>query len=239
MRRFHVPFAFASSVALSLCVRGAAGKDPSPQVGGPEVESAPEAHRGFQVALRGGVALPLGNVTATTAMSDAVGIQVPLILDIGAKPFEHLFIGGYFGIAEGGAAGAVADVCANLGVSCNGLSLRFGGQVQYGFRPAATVNPWVGLAIGYEIARSSGTNGKNSVDNTLAGLEFAHLMAGVDFRLAHELGIGPFADIALGQYSTAETKQNAGGRVTTLGGAIDDTSLHEWITLGVRGVFFP
>jgi len=124
-------------------------------------------------------------------------------------------------------------------VNCNGLSLRFGGLVQYNIRPAATVNPWVGVAIGYEIARSSGTNGKNSVENRLAGLELAHLMAGVDFRLGPLFGIGPFADFALGQYSTAETVQNAGGRVTTLGGDIADSALHEWVTLGARGVFFP
>ena len=239
MDRFHVLFAFAAAVALSLCAGSAAAKDPVPPVAEPEAAGAPEVHRGFQAALRAGVALPLGSVTATTPMSDAVGIQVPLILDIGIKPLDHLFIGGYFGIAEGGAAGAVADVCAHLGVSCNGLSLRFGGQVHYAFRPAATVDPWAGLAVGYEIARSSGTSGKNSVDNTLAGLEFVHFMGGVDFRLAHAFGIGPFVDFALGQYSTAETKQDAGGRVTTLGGAISDSALHEWLTLGVRGVFFP
>ena len=124
-------------------------------------------------------------------------------------------------------------------MNCNGLSLRFGGLVQYNIRPAATVNPWVGVAISYEIARSSGTNGKNSVENRLAGLELAHLMAGVDFRLGPLFGIGPFADFALGQYSTAETVQNAGGRVTTLGGDIADSALHEWVTLGARGVFFP
>jgi hypothetical protein len=224
---FPFALAFGLSFASLLCARSAAAADP------------PEAHRGFQAALRSGVAIPFGSVTATTAMSDAVGIQVPLILDIGAKPFAPLFIGGYFGIAAGGAAGAIADVCAHLDVSCNGLSLRFGGQVQYNIRPAALVNPWVGFAIGYEIARSSGTNGKNNVENTLSGLEFAHLMAGVDFRLGSAFGIGPFADLALGQYSTAKTVQNAGGRVTTLGGDISDSALHEWVTLGVRGVFFP
>lgn len=239
----HLPAAFASALALalSLCVRHAAAKDPPAPVAAPATAtaSAPEAHRGFQAALRAGVSLPFGSVTSTTAMSDAVGIQIPLILDIGVKPIDALFIGGYFGIAQGGAAGAIADVCAHLAVSCNGLSLRFGAQVHYAFRPAATVNPWVGLAIGYEIARSSGASGKNSVDNTLSGLELVHLMGGVDFRLARAFGIGPFADFAFGQYSTAQTKQDAGGRVTTLGGAIDNPALHEWLTLGVRGVFFP
>jgi hypothetical protein len=238
-RHPHVPFAFASSFALTLCAGSAAAKGPPSPTAGAEASAAPEAHRGFQVGLRSGVSIPFGHVTATTAMSDAVGIQVPLILDIGAKPFEHVFIGAYFGIAQGGAAGTVASVCAHLGVSCDGLSLRFGAQVHYAFRPAATVNPWLGLAIGYEIARSSGTSGKNSVTNTLAGLEFVHVLGGVDFRLSNVFGIGPFVDFALGRYSTAETKQDAGGRVTTLGGAINDPALHEWLTLGVRGVFFP
>jgi hypothetical protein len=238
-RSLLVPVAIASSFALSLWSGSAAAKEPPPPPAASESNGAPEAHRGLQLGLRAGVSIPFGNVTATTAMSDAVGIQVPLILDIGAKPFEHVFLGAYFGIAQGGAAGAIADVCARLGVSCDGLSLRFGGQVHYAFRPAATINPWLGLAIGYEIARSSGTSGKNSVTNRLAGLEFVHLLGGVDFRLSRVLGVGPFVDLALGQYSTAETKQDAGGRVTTLGGAINDPALHEWLTLGVRGVFLP
>lgn len=238
-RSLHAGLAIASTLALSLWSFGAAAKDPPSPAAGSETSGAPEAHRGFQVGLRSGVSIPFGNVTATTAMSDAVGIQVPLVLDIGAKPFEHVFLGAYFGIAQGGAAGAVADVCAHLGVSCDGLSLRFGGQVHYAFRPAATVNPWMGLAVGYEIARSSGSSGKNSVTNTLVGLEFVHVLGGVDFRLSSVFGIGPFVDLALGQYSTAETKQDAGGRVTTLGGAIESSALHEWLTLGARGVFFP
>jgi hypothetical protein len=237
------PKAIAIVLALSFVARHAAAKDPprpvTPPAAAPEPSSAPEAHRGFQGALRAGVSLPFGSVTSTTAMADAVSIQVPIIVDLGVKPIDQLFIGAYFGVAQGGAAGAIADVCAHLGVSCNGLSLRFGVQVHYAFRPAATVNPWVGLGIGYEIARSSGTSGKNSVDNTLSGLELVHLMGGVDFRLARAFGVGPFVDLALGQYSTAQTKQNAGGRVTTLGGAIDNPALHEWLTLGVRGVFFP
>jgi hypothetical protein len=230
--KLHAPM--AAAMALSLVAGGAAAKEPLPAT-----SSAPDAHRGFQAALRAGVSLPFGSVTSTTAMSDALSIQVPIIVDLGVKPIDQLFLGAYFGVAQGGAAGAIADVCAHLAVSCNGLSLRFGVQVHYAFRPAATVNPWVGLGIGYEIARSSGQSGKNSVDNTLSGLELVHLMGGVDLRLAPAFGIGPFVDFALGQYSTAQTKQNAGGRVTTLGGAIDNPALHEWLTLGVRGVFFP
>jgi hypothetical protein len=97
--------AMAIGIAMSFVARHASAKDPPRPVttpaAAPEVSTAPDAHRGFQAALRAGVSLPFGSVTSTTAMSDAVSIQVPIIVDLGVKPSDRLFIGAYFGVAQG------------------------------------------------------------------------------------------------------------------------------------------
>lgn len=59
-------------------------------------------------------------------------------------------------------------------------------------------------------------------------------MAGTDFRLTKIFGIGPIVDFSCGQYSHLTTDEPGRG-----GGAINNTSMHEWLTLGVKFLFFP
>lgn len=202
-------------------------------------DEPPPAHRWFQLAMRTGAAIPFGDVNANVKMSDALTVQLPFLLDVGVKPITQVFIGLYLGAAVGGAAGIVEQQCGAVGLSCTGLGFRGGLQVQYNFLPAARVNPWLGYGIGYEIGGSNGSNGDRSISNSYRGFEFAHILGGADFRLTEYFGIGPFLDIALGQYDTAKSEAENGGRVTTLGGSITDKSPHAWFILGVRAVMFP
>jgi hypothetical protein len=200
---------------------------------------APPEHRGFQLALRTGIALPIGSVNGATKMSDAFSAQAPLILDVGWKIIPNLFVGVFAGAAVGGAAGQVDDACQQLGVSCVGLAFRGGILAQWNFRPDKTVNPWAGYGFGYEFGGSSGSNAKNNISNAVRGFDYAHLLGGVDFRLQDWFGIGPFVDAAIGSYDVASSSTNAGGRVLNRGGAIDDKAIHIWLTLGVRIVMLP
>jgi hypothetical protein len=200
---------------------------------------APPAHHGFQLAFRTGVAVPFGNVSTTTPMSDALSLQAPFIVDIGGKPIPHLFVGASLGAAIGGAAGAIERTCEQLAVNCVGVGFRGSVLVAYNARPDEAINPWVGAGFGYEIGSSSGTNGRTTITNSFRGFEFGHLLGGIDFRLQEYFGIGPFIDAALGRYDFAESDTNAGGLVTHRGGTIEDKSFHVWLILGVRVVLFP
>ena len=202
-------------------------------------DAPPPAHRWFQLAMRTGVAIPFGDVNTTTKMSDAMTVQVPFLLDVGIKPFYPLFIGVYLGAAVGGAAGVVEQQCTSVGLSCTGLGFRAGLQAQYHFLPAARVNPWVGYGIGYELGGLNGSNGDRSISSSYRGFEFAHVLGGADLRLTEYFGIGPFLDVAIGQYDTAKSEAEDGGRVQTLGGKITDKSPHAWFLLGVRATMFP
>jgi hypothetical protein len=57
----------------------------------------------------------------------------------------------------------------------------------------------------------------------------------MDVRFSRFFGLGPFVGVDFGSYSH-EHYQGTGG---TIDGSISSTSLHEWVTLGVRAVLFP
>ena len=61
------------------------------------------------------------------------------------------------------------------------------------------------------------------------------LMAGVDFRLSRVFGLGPFVGFSLGQYSRAHVEVNN----TSQDNDIPETAMHQWLTVGLRTVFFP
>jgi len=189
----------------------------------------PPARTGFQMDVRTGYSIPMGKVansrdfTATESgkLSDVVSGQVPIIVSIGGKLIPELYLGGYLGLAFGGAADALS--CS----SCSSAGVRFGAEVQYHILPAALANPWLGYGLGIEsVAVGDG-------DHSLGwgGFQFARFMGGVDFRLDRVFGIGPFVDLSLGNYSTISTGDQSV--------KITDTALHQWLTIGVRAVFFP
>jgi hypothetical protein len=200
---------------------------------------APPARTGFQIALRTGVSVPLGELDKGENMSDAFTPQWPIIADIGFKVIPQLFLGGYVGIAVGGAGDTFKKACDAASVDCIAVGGRIGLQAQFHFIPDGKWNPWVGYGIGYELAGVSGSKANNKVSAAVAGVEFAHLMAGADFRVNKTVGIGPFADFAIGQYTIATLETTLAGVSQKRDGDIQNTALHEWLTLGVKITFFP
>jgi len=192
-------------------------------------QRTPKAHTGFQMDIRTGYSIPLGKVEGETnllgvsKMGDLVSGQVPVMIDIGGKPIPELFVGGYMGLAFGGAAGFTKDNCP----SCVAVGLHVGVEAQYHILPAGFVNPWVGYGLGLE----SLAVGDNSTVGW-GGFEFARLMGGADFRINRIFGVGPFVDLSLGTYSTFTDQYSKSS-------SVEKTAVHEWLTLGVRFVFFP
>ena len=112
----------------------------------------PPARTGFQIALRTGVAVPLGKIDESGNMSDAFTPQVPIIADIGFKPIPQLFLGGYVGIAAGGVGDSFKKSCDAVGVDCLAVGGRIGIQAQFHILPEARWNPWLGYGLGYAAA---------------------------------------------------------------------------------------
>lgn len=196
-----------------------------------EERSAPPAGKGFQIAARTGYALPMGKADSSTDLSNIAGGQVPFLLDVGGKVHPNVFVGGYLGLGVGGAGGTLKDQCDLHQTSCAAVSLRIGVEAIVSILPDSMVNPWVGYGIGYEGTGIS-ANG-NTV--SLGGPEFARLMAGVDFRVSKIVGIGPFAEYSIGQYS----KVQYDNLVTSGTRELANKELHEWLTIGAKVTFFP
>ena len=204
---------------------------------------APPERRGFQLAFRPGVAVPFGKAAQDLKMSDVASVQyVPVLVDVGGKILPQLFLGGYVGLGFGSTAGELDRLCtANGGNSCSTFSFRIGFEVLWNFLPAGSVNPWVGYGIGYD----SLAFGKSSNDLVNAagfsGVEFAHFLAGVDFRVSRAFGLGPYIDYSLGQYSSVavSTLDNNTGSTGTLTSEVRGKTVHQWLALGLRLVLFP
>jgi hypothetical protein len=202
-------------------------------------EEVPRARTGFQMALRTGFAIPFGKVSADDPqqkLSDFASGQVPLFVELGGKVIPNLFLGGYLGFAFGKAGGTTADACDATNNTCVSVGFRLGIEAQYHILPHEFVNPWFGYGLGFESLALGVSSGGEKESLGYGGFEFAHFMAGADFRLSRPFGVGPFVDFAMGSYSRYSIDED---RLGKRDGSIEKTATHEWLTLGVRFVFFP
>jgi hypothetical protein len=213
-------------------------------------DEAPPERTGFQMAARTGAQLPLGTAYTewtvpfqpSTSMSDVFSAQVPIHLEVGAKPIPQLFLGGYLGLAFGGAAGTTSNSCDSAGISCAAANFRVGVEIQYHILPAEKLNPWIGYGIGYEsIALSGDAPNGNNLTLSLAGPEFAHFMGGLDIRLGRYVGLGPVVDFSIGRYTDRTIE--SGGATGSVRRDEDipsgNRATHFWLFLGGRVVLFP
>jgi hypothetical protein len=189
------------------------------------------------MAIRTGYSLPMGKVDADPAdkMSEFLGGQVPFLFDIGGKVIPQLFVGGYVGFGFGGPAGEFKNSCDANGYSCLSFSVRAGPEIIYSILPGEMADPWLGYGFGFESTGVSGSQNGSTSSASFSGFEFAHLMAGVDFRVSSGFGIGPFVDFSAGSYNHLHVDSPT----ATEDFSITNTASHQWLTLGARFVIFP
>lgn len=190
---------------------------PPPDPESDEKEDLP-SRIGFQAAARVGAAFPGGTIESDAgSMSDTFGAQATTLVEVGYKPVRALFFGGYGGYGGFGAGGST--------------TLRYGIEALAFFNPGGVTDPWFGYGFGFE----SSNGEKGPVAITARGLEIARLMTGVDFRLSHAFGLGPFAECGFGEYRSLTAKrQNQPPQRTEIRGPA-----HFWLSLGARFVLFP
>jgi outer membrane protein W len=195
------------------------------------------------LGLRLGYSIPIGSVDKTAdgaaeKMSNTTSGHVPIWLDLGYMVTTNVMVGlyGQYGIGfVGGDRKTECDQGSSAGVSCSVSNIRFGVQGQYHVSPTEGTDPWFGLGIGYEMAKFhlSGPGGDLSI--TAKGFEFVNLQGGLDIKPMPMLGVGPFVSFSIGQFDSISTSGSLSSYVH--GGDITNKAIHEWLTLGVRGVF--
>jgi hypothetical protein len=223
--------AFVRRLTLLGCVLSAGA--------GSAVARAQES--GVEVGFRTGYALPMGQVTDEgddPDMDNFISGAVPLWFDLGYRATPNVLVGAYFQYGFGIPGGLVEDLCDRNGVDCSLPVVRVGAQLHYHAQPFQAVDPWIGAGIGYEwmtwSAEAEGQEGSLGV----SGIEFVNFQGGLDLGIGDErkFAVGPFVALSIGQYSSF----NCDGILEdTCADDIEEKALHQWLTIGLRGVVVP
>jgi len=213
-----------------------------------------QSDSGFAFGLRAGYAIPMGkagladtaNTTNTSSdkLQDSVKGMIPLWFDVGYRISPALYAGAFF---QYGFALINKDQNEeyNHGFSCSAHDIALGANVHYHILPDASFDPWLGAGLGYEFltANVSGpfSSGNQTVNvdasATLKGFQFLILEAGGDFKATPALAVGPFVNFAIGEYTRWSSTASTSGISQDQSGDVQDTGVHEWLTIGVRGQY--
>lgn len=207
----------------------------------PEPSSGPTPS-GLEVGLASGYMIPLGSVdgTAGDGMGNYINGAVPIRIHAGWRFLKpNIFVGAYFAygfssVPNGSGTIGSTIGCTASGVSCSANVVLYGVEGEFHVMPDSVFDPWVGLGFGFEQANVNGSGPGGSVSASASGWDYATFMLGGDYQLLGNLGIGPFLAFTLGQYGNASASTSTG---TSTSQSITNTALHEWFTLGVRGVY--
>jgi len=214
-----------------------------------ETEPYYVANKGLQVGARLGYSLGAGVVYSGLKLSDASYGSIPIIVDAGWRIIPELYMGLYGQFAP--VFTKTNPISCPEGLSCSSQYWRFGLEFDYHFLPRTTFDPYIGLGGGYEILHTS-VNGTTTVTTPVGavpaqvsaslidrGWEWLAVNVGLDFRLAHWFGFGPFATATFGEYGVRTGSQSAtvaGMTIPTNVGAVNHAG-HELFIFGVRGTF--
>lgn len=190
-----------------------------------------------EIGVRVGYAVPAGKAAQQLPMRDALKAKVPLILEGGYRFRDRFYLGGYVEYAYGAGTPRSRLFCPQADpaqprvtdTNCSMRDIRFGAMAAVHFAPHATVDPWLGFGMGYEVLTRQENN------TSVRGWEFLNLHGGADFALASDLVIGPFVSASFARYSlSAWTTQYFEDTAT-----IPDPATHVWISFGLRAAFRP
>jgi hypothetical protein len=183
-----------------------------------------EGHR-FELGLRLGYALPMGEAASGGDLDDGVGWGIPLRLDGLYRLNARHALGASFTY---GYARVTERYCA--GQSCAGRLYRVGvtATTHFAARVGRSFVPWAGVGVGYEWLRISRAAYGYENHLGLRGLELLSLQLGADRFTSPGFAIGPFVGLSVGRYDTAST---------SYGDEELDEAFHAWLEIGVRGAF--
>lgn len=180
---------------------------------------------GARIGYAFGTGEVAGDSLGTTDMSDYTKAQIPIQVDLMFQLMPGLAVGPYFSYGFGRTGGDLDRECSFTGRDCSTSVTRLGAQLTYTLPPPLPF--WFGAGLGYEWNKVD-TDGGGEL--TVRGVEWLNLQAGVDFLASPVFRFGPFVMLSLGRYDE--------GEFSGFGSAdIEDKKMHQWIQIGVRGMF--
>jgi hypothetical protein len=204
---------------------------------------------GFETGLRLGVGVPVGKGGQSQEgvernLNELTTWRAPFWIDVGYRLSQVTTLGIYGQLGVGGNG----DACAG---ECDWSDLRIGAQAQWRFAPGSSVNPWLGVGVGYEwlsfrtLVRVPIPNPMPDEPESipvrtaelLGGPELL-LQGGLDFRLEDSLSVGPYASASVGQYVTDGIKCDL-DLACPEAPSLDGAGFHAWLGVGLRGTYMP
>jgi hypothetical protein len=194
----------------------------------PAVAWAGEPTR-LELGWRVGIAVPAGDAIGapplwrSVPMDSVVHTALPVWLDAGFRFGGRVLVGAAFEYAR--AVPSPRLGCPPPLPSCSAEDVFAGAQLQYRVPTRLGLEPWAGIAIGYEGL---------GIRDALQGGRFdgvaVPLQIGADYRAAPGIAIGAFGMLTGGTFL---------GCSSAFGGtcSIAQVGLHEWVTFGVKATF--
>jgi hypothetical protein len=185
----------------------------------------------------GATSVTLNGITASVPASDlssSVNGQLPLWLDVGYRISPEIYVGGFLQFGVIFPANNQTTGCGQNGQSCGGNDVLAGVDFHYHFLPKTSFDPWAGVGVAYEWLNTSSSSGGQSSGGQLAGWQYVNFQLGGDYKIAPNIGIGPFVMLSLGQY---DSYSFSGSQGASTSGDVPSKALHEWLTFGVRGTY--
>jgi hypothetical protein len=178
---------------------------------------------GVSLSARLAYAVPMGSLAQGSTLSDGLSGGIPIVIEGAYRINRNLSLG-----LAGQYAYVMTKNC-DTGASCSSSDFQILLEAIYNARMGSTIDPWVGLGIGYEQLSLSESAGGASQDVSVSGWGLATLQVGGNFVAAPQVEVGPFLSFSVGKYGSA----SAGGQSAD----IPMTAFHEWLQIGVRGTF--
>lgn len=219
---------------------------------------------GFEWGISLGLAVPFGHADSGARIFEAasggpdasmqirdgsmgglVTYRIPLILELGYRVSPRWWLGLRPEIATGGHGGQCPTTA-----NCKWTDLRLGALAKFHLAPSSSMDPWLGVNLGWEWMRPStsvtlpaevtGSAAAQSVNikQTIGG-PLLELLGGLRFDFGEHVKAGPFVSAAVGRYvrSWFECSSTAAGCASP--SWINDGAFHGWVSIGIGGTHGP
>ena len=192
--------------------------------------------RGFQLVVRSGYTKQFGKIADRQGgeMSGIFPSQVPLVLDIGARPIPQLFLGGSFRYAFV-QLGDKFDTACSGSVSCSAYGFALGGMIAVHFAPLSELDPWLGVGMAFSSEQVNAQTDLGKSRLAFRGIDWLRASFGVDYKLSRVLRLGGYAELAATKYFDYVGDFDG----TRYGAELKDTTSHYGLTIGPRLSVMP
>lgn len=199
-----------------------------------EEPAEPEAAmHGLRLKLGAGVGygIPLGYIAKEEKLSNLYLGEIPIELEASYRLTHAISAGVYAGYGFGLVSSSEIDGVKTSDEVDSIGSWRLGAELEYEFPEVGPAHFFTALRTGYVMEKIKLSDGGT---DRASGWEYVTLMGGSDFEVTERFAFGPFVGFSLGQYTMENLDGASKERIPS-----GERALHEWLNIGVRGVFMP